>query len=95
MTQSASGNEKRGNKKILWASMVVVVVIIVVVAAATAVILSKPPTKKSNTVYFYTWWGPTSGRALQIASIFHLPPHPDIAILICFPANLILFSAEI
>jgi len=72
LTQSASGNEKRGNKKILWASIVVVVVIIVVVAAATAVILSKPPTKKSNTVYFYTWWGPTSGRALQnLTEAFH------------------------
>ncbi len=50
---------------------VVVLVVIVVIGATAATMLNKPKATSGN-IYFYTWWGPTSGRALQnLTAAFH------------------------
>lgn len=72
MTQSTSGDSGRRKSRKLTISIVAAIVVIVVIAAVADVLISKPPAKTSNTVYFYTWWGPTSGRALQnLTEAFH------------------------
>lgn len=73
MAQSSSTGPGSGSRRNLLIAVVAVVVVVVIIGAVVASVLNKPSTSsKSGNVYFYTWWGPTSGRALQnLTASFH------------------------
>jgi glucose/arabinose transport system substrate-binding protein len=71
MAQSASPGSRSASTKKTLLAVVVVLIVLVVIGATAATMLNKPKASSGN-IYFYTWWGPTSGKALQnLTTAFH------------------------